>query len=498
DDLGNLSRLSSDNIWIDLEEASLATTSLSTIDSGYAIFYAYTSPEEYNANTSFTRLALKVTFISYYQTISNKQAFILYQVYHRNIQISNLKVDCVTVFYGIGQICTVFVDSNTTSYYVDINFLSSGAVLSSTFIPPRKIIDLPQHSFRRVQMSFGGYIFDIDFYNFTSNTNYHYIDVYGDKYLGQLGPFITDEFDVSAIMDNNNTLVLPSSYTNSQNTSWSLLTVSLPQVLKDLDNGYKNLLINEITPPINASVNSLTNALRITFFDPIVLSTGNLTIYKTSDNSIRQQVSGMMEEFCTIDWDEKTIIIKVISSTFNEYGELYSVIMDNNFVKSKNYNEPLKGLEGGILKYNSTYRAPPSDSDVYSARLTMEATVKVSALSKDDQKIYFNSLLDDISIKLPVRRGRLNIFGNLRLIYDSISKLENIEFNILIVNLPNSAQHENTVLGVVSDLDTMITYKIATEFSIGLTNDLDSTFGLQPSGELIIFFKGAVKVEIHD
>ncbi|CAG8544555.1 3296_t:CDS:10 [Cetraspora pellucida] len=509
DDFGNLSRLSSDNVLINLEETSLVTTSLSTIDSGYAIFQAYTSQIEYNATISFTRVELNVIFISYNQTISNEHAFILYQGFHRVINISNLETQCVTVPFGIGHVCTVFVNGSTISYYVEINFLSSGAVLSSTLIPPPKLTGLPQQDFKRVQMPFGGYIFDTTFYNFNSNTNYHYIGVYNeDKLFERLGPFITNEFDVYAIMNNNNTFMLASSYTNSQNTSWSLLTISLPQFLKDHDNGYKNLLIDKITPPINASVNSLTNALRITFFDPVVLSTGNLTIYKTSDNSIRQRVSASMEEFCTIDPDGKTIIIKVISSTFNEYGELYSVTMDNNFVKSKEYNEPLKGFVGGNLKYNSSnilalsdfyfidilidilyylvYRAPPSeDRNVYSAHLTTEATKTVLTLSRNDQTIYFNSLLDEISIKLPVRRERLNIYGYPRPIHDSITDLENIEFYILIVNSPNPAQNENTVLGVVSNLDTMITDKAVTEFSIGLTNDLDSTFGLKPSGIML-------------
>lgn len=138
------------------------------------------------------------------------------------------------------------------------------------------------------------------------------------------------------------------------------------------------------------------------------------------------------------------------------------------------------------------------DRDVYSARLTTEATNKVSILSRDDQEIYFNTLLDEISIKLPVSRERLDIFGNPRYIRDSITNSENLEFYILIVNLPNSTQNDNTVSGVVSDLNTMITYKMVTKFCVGLTDDLDSTFGLKPSGKLIILFKDVVRVEIHD
>ncbi|CAG8535322.1 13910_t:CDS:2, partial [Dentiscutata heterogama] len=495
DDFGNLSRLSSNNISINSDETFLATTSLSTIDSGYAIFQAYITRENYNTNRTFSRAELNVTFISFNQTIPDYRNFILYQDYQPRLNISNLGVYCVTVSFGVGHICTVFVNSSTISYYVKINFLSSGAVLSSTIIPPPpKIPSLPQQNFRMMQMPYGGYIFDSNSYSLSNNTSYHYIYAYDeDNDLIDSFSIYTNEFDVDAIM-NNNTLLFASPYTNSQNTSWSLLTIPMPQVLMERDHGYENLLVDKIIPPINAIVNSSTDALKITFYEPIVLSTGNITIYKMSDNNIRQTVSGTVEAFCTIDSDEKTVIIKVISSTFNEYGQLYSVIMDNNFVKSKDYNEPLKGIVGGILKYYSTYRTQPSESDICSARLTTEATIKFLNLSKYEQYKYFDSLLDEISIKLPVNRERLNIFGNPRSIYNPITTLENIEFYILIVNLPNPSQNDKNIPGVISDLDTMITYKMVTDFSFGLTNDLDSSFGFKSSGELIISFKDVIRL----
>ncbi|CAG8850306.1 31046_t:CDS:2, partial [Racocetra persica] len=83
------------------------------------------------------------------------------------------------------------------------------------------------------------------------------------------------------------------SNTNNQSTSWSLLLVPLPQLLED--NGYGNLQIVNITPPpITSSnygtVDSSTTALNITFNSSVVLSTGFITIYKSSDNTIRQTI----------------------------------------------------------------------------------------------------------------------------------------------------------------------------------------------------------------
>ncbi|RIB30413.1 hypothetical protein C2G38_221160 [Gigaspora rosea] len=120
----------------------------------------------------------------------------------------------------------------------------------------------------------------------------------------------------------------------------------------DLDYGYDNFLITKTIPSINDTVNSLTAFLDITFteFIGLLTSTGNITIYKASDNSIRQRVSATMHNFCKISVYDfvHTISIKVINSTFNEYGEQYFVTMDNNFVKRDFGDEPLRGIHDGI------------------------------------------------------------------------------------------------------------------------------------------------------
>ncbi|RIB09449.1 hypothetical protein C2G38_2208911 [Gigaspora rosea] len=85
--------------------------------------------------------------------------------------------------------------------------------------------------------------------------------------------------------------------------------------------GYDNLFIKETIPPINANVSSSMTTLNITLITNAILSTGNITIYKVSDNSVRQRVSTTMNEFCKLD-DTFYIIIKVINSTFNKYDEV--------------------------------------------------------------------------------------------------------------------------------------------------------------------------------
>ncbi|RIB22336.1 hypothetical protein C2G38_1005999 [Gigaspora rosea] len=147
-------------------------------------------------------------------------------------------------------------------------------------------------------MPFGGYILDATKYNISDGLNYSYIFAY-DKFdlpaiLDSQGPFITNAFGVNALLYNN-TFLLASPYTNDMNTSWSLLTIPLIKILAYRDHGYGNILIDQIIPSINDNVDSSTTVLNITFYDPVVLSIGSLSIYKTADNSIRQKVSATMK-----------------------------------------------------------------------------------------------------------------------------------------------------------------------------------------------------------
>ncbi|RIB12207.1 hypothetical protein C2G38_2201284 [Gigaspora rosea] len=210
--------------------------------------------------------------------------------------------------------------------------------------------------------------------------------------LGSPSPFLTNYFEANVIMDNN-TFLLALQYTTN-NASWSLLTIQLPNDYGLSYAGYDNLFIKETISPINANVSSSTTTLNIT-----ILSTGNITIYKVSDNSVRQRVSTTINEFCKLD-DTFYVIVKVINSTFNEYSEQYFVTMDNNFVK--NFNEdPLKGIHDGIwiLKTDEVVMG--------SVRLTVNASKTFLARSENNKSKYINNLLNEIANKVPINSFHL-------------------------------------------------------------------------------------------
>ncbi|RIB30885.1 hypothetical protein C2G38_966296 [Gigaspora rosea] len=303
-------------------------------------------------------------------------------------------------------------------------------------------------------------------------------------------------------MNNNNTFLLASRLTNTQNTSWTLTTIPLPKVEAFRDHGYSNLLINKITPPSNATVDSTTTTLSIVFFDPVVLadssiglSIGNITIRKASDNSIRQQITPKMKNFCRVSPDGKTLNITVISSTFNQRGENYYVQMDNNFVMSRFYNEPLKGIDLGVWNLSSTYQGNSSDGAILGiVAFSTQTSNKFLSLHGHDRSKYFNTLLDEIANKTPVRRDRLSTNKKFQYInYGSPSA--QIIFSIRVTS-PNS-KDENTVLGVLSDINTMIQYKQVTTFSTGdVTNDLDPSYGFQINKSLLDSSSAEISVAV--
>ncbi|RIB06060.1 hypothetical protein C2G38_543607 [Gigaspora rosea] len=416
---------------------------------------------------------------------------VLYQINQPNMRAGSVSCDIVNALtFGNNHTCIMSISNlnNTETYYVKINFLLSGAVLSSNVIRldfPN--VTLSNATFPDFNLTFkqgwsiksmpsGGYTIH------TTSNNAHYIYAYGEDNNPipiYTNSFLTNSFGANAVI-NNNTFLLASSNTNFQHTSWSLITTPLPKVLKNYDYGCRNLLISKTTPSINDSVDSDTHMLYITFFDAVILSTGYVTIYKTSDNSIRQRISATRHEFINIDSQGTTISISVIGSTFNQYGEEYYVKIDYNFVKSAMNNEPIKGIEGGIwrLKSNISINDDKQRSSGL-AKFTIDASKKILVLSDFERFNYYHDLLNEIAAKVPVRLDSLS--------YNII----NSSFSIRIDVVSMFNRTGNTDLGVLSDLNNMIVYKQITTFSTGLTNDLNSTSGFQPinnSGELMIAF----------
>ncbi|RHZ49462.1 hypothetical protein Glove_520g12 [Diversispora epigaea] len=283
----------------------------------------------------------------------------------------------------------------------------------------------------------------------------------------------------------NNTLLV--SQIESNNT-WSFLTTDMPNYSGNWDHGYSNLLINSTSPSINDTIfnpSNLTN-ITITYNQPVELSDGNIWIYRI-DNSVaqnitRQFVNANNYDFCFISEDGLTVTIKVIRSTFSYPNSQFYVKIDNNFVRSKVYGEPLKGINDNIWNFNTA----PIKDETYAGtasgvlRLTIEGTQYYEKLNSTGQDDFFFDLIDELSKILSIDSKRLNSNKKTQ-VDDTIGRDPQIFICIEI----RSSKDERGVQYIIDDLKVMIKYKHITSISLfNTTNYLDEDFGFEPRQNL--------------
>ncbi|KAF0467607.1 hypothetical protein F8M41_025973 [Gigaspora margarita] len=484
---------------INSHDIKIASTGMATIYGGYAIIYANSTNETTTTNDSFTILGkVYANFISYNRTDEDR-TILLYTV-NNNVNFTGIYCDLVSI--GVGQVCIIatnFINfnsndtaNNITKKYIRVNFVSSGSLLKVD--EPSNLPNLAVRSkgWLATSMSYGGYIL---YANDGTNFKFYYVYAYDEhnnptplvstissNQTVPINNFTTNTYGAYHFMKSNNVLIFPTLDTNAQKTSWSLYSILLPKVLESRDHGFGNLEINQIFPSINGKVDSSYTTINITFYDPVMLSNdpqhGYLIIYKTSDTNVFRQKIPPTSDYCQISLDGKTININVLTSTFNEYNQSYYVRMDNNFVKSRIYQEPLKGINDRIWNLISDNKNNlNTNSSGYAivglASITNDAKSKFLSFSRSERSYYFAQLLNEIAEKVPIRSERLSTDDKFQ--YINYGKPdEQIIFSIN-VNLPNS--NESTVDSMVSDINTMIFYKRITPFSTGLTNGLDESYG---------------------
>ncbi|CAG8602466.1 13298_t:CDS:2 [Dentiscutata heterogama] len=380
-------------------------TTISTITGDYAILTVNTSLTGNNTSL-YTRAGLFMTTIPHNQSHANDQV-LLYQLNFPNLNFIGLYCDIAPS--GIGYVCVIEISTNQTqSTYAKVDFLTSASVTQITLLNNKPDISKTGITFQGLgmqAMAFGGYIF----YAMNQNNGYYYIWAYDENNnpIGQVGGgYPTNKYAANAlynhinqnnlnaangIMRNNNTFILASS-TPATTTSWSLYKIPLPMVIHD--NGYGNIQVVKIDPSpidkeltsISGTVDATTNTLSITFRNPVILSTGSITIYKNSDKTMRQKILATMHDHVRyIDNNHTIVNIDIISSTFNQYGEKYYMQMDANFVRDEKLYEPLVGIDEGIVNYKSSnifanIPRPSEESAIYVARLTVKKKTNINRL----------------------------------------------------------------------------------------------------------------------
>ncbi|RIB27433.1 hypothetical protein C2G38_1778006 [Gigaspora rosea] len=420
-----------------------------------------------------------------YNKQKTPQSFILYQLTTPNITFTSLYCSVDLVFIGHSCIAyakrtqTTVVPPNTTNsdtFYVRIRFLSSGTILSLDPMFPSNSGNLTDVRI----LPFGGYavitrVYHGQNYNFT-------LDLYDED--GKLSKYdsplkqTTANFDGAfGVLRNNSILVA----LNETTTSWQILLADLPPLSQYNKSDYGNIHVREAYPPTNFMYLPLnTNTINITFNVLISLSDANLVIYQKINNKfvLRQLINSKNCNNCITSGEN--ITLNVLNCTFNDPGGHYFIQMDNNFVKSDVYNEPVLGIDKNMWNFQTNNITENTDNsgDIRGIlRLTTFGSRYFQELNDSGKHDFFVTLIDQLIPMIPTEKGRLGFSY----------RHQHSSSNILISLLIHEAKDNEklTAANIKDYLHQLIINKAFTVISMGnVTNFLDESYGFQQSQDI--------------
>ncbi|CAB5384101.1 unnamed protein product [Rhizophagus irregularis] len=465
---------------------ALPIDTVATMDGGYAVIY----PDHTPPSTSIpfaSYMSIRGFFLQNGE--SEKQGpFVLYQTQN---QISNIiLLDCDFTKVGFGQTCILVlniapaIDQNT---FIKIDFLSTGTVYNITiFQNPADLADFSIQS-----LPYGGYLL----YSTVNNQNdpttlnlYGYIlDDRSNRYDWNISYPTLTNFNGDILILPNNTLAIPQPEIDQ---IWGLFTTDLYKIEGAHDHGYGNLHILNTIPKIGENIDpSKITSLIIQFYSKVDLSSNRKITILQDGGIIRQttSISNNNGDFVKFI-DDYTIEIKVINSTFNQPNTKYYVLIDDGFVKSKDLQEPIPGIQDNAWNFMTIQQeANNGILDIYKnqvnasnikgkIRLTAEGTTYFKSFRYDKTKVkeFFDNLKQELAKAIPVSKERIDTNEKYE-IDNSVSP----EQYILSINI-KKAKNERSVNLLASDLNTLIRNKLITVIGTGeYTNYLDEEYGYE-------------------
>ncbi|CAB4384420.1 unnamed protein product [Rhizophagus irregularis] len=389
--------------------------------------------------------------------------FILYQIQSPLSKVIFLSCDVTRV--GFGQTCILVLNTEPATVqntFVKIDFLSKGSVYNITTF--QYTSNLNVKDFGMKSLRYGGYFLFSTEPNINDKTKlnlYGYImDDYGNLYNWTIPYPTTTNFNGDVLVLSNNTLVIPQPEFEQ---TWSLITTDLYKIKDARDHGYGNLQIFSTTPNINEIINpSEIQFLTITFYVKVDLSPNrNVTILQDDGSEYGK--------------------IRQITSPNTKYY----VLIDDGFVKSKELQEPIIGIQNtwtfmtisdsGSIKdmYEKKVYSSSIDGKV---RLTAEGTTYFKSFKHDKIKVreFFDNLTQELAKAIPVGAERITTNGKYK---TDTSVLP--ERYILYINIKKAKNKtDRSVNLVTNDLNALIQYKIITVIGSGeYSKYLDDEYG---------------------
>ncbi|CAG8563550.1 9013_t:CDS:2 [Dentiscutata heterogama] len=510
-----------------------------TLNDGYAIVYANTTNSPQTSDPLSAQLTPKAgiyaILLGYNQTRTN-QRIILYEMTTSNLTFTKLYCSVDSVF--IGHTCiipvlqriftptnvnvtysnvttTTLVSATTTaavqvitpvnvtvvnntappnittkSFYIKIRFLSTGSVMS---LDP--IFDISSNTSENIRtLPNGGYAYISRQYNgLNINFNFSLYDEFDklSNWTFPQQPVISNFNGAFDVLQNNTMLVA----LNESTTAWNLLSIDLPLLAPppQIDSGYGNLQISSTYPLRNDNKLPLnTDTIIIAYYNRISLSDGNLTIYQTINNT---NIPRLLINSRTCDTSkciplETILSLKVLTCTFNDPGGQYYIVINNNFVKSSDYNEPIMGIDQNIWNFQTDNSIPSNQKragDVRGKlRLTVSGSIYFQTLSDSERNEFFNSLINELLVIIPTEQRRLD---SNRLYQKDPSSTDQILISLIVYEMKSGDKKNSTA--IQNDLNELINNKDSTGISLfgNKTLLLDKEYGFQSSMSIIDFFK---------
>ncbi|GES87507.1 hypothetical protein GLOIN_2v1834901 [Rhizophagus clarus] len=463
--------------------------SVATMDGGYAVIYPYYVS---SITTPFTPFMAIHGFFLENGSTDKQGPFVIYQT---QTPISNITLlDCDFTKVGYGQTCILVINTpseTNQNTFIKIDFLSTGTVYNTTYF--QNPADLTDFSIQA--LDYGGYfLFSTTQPSSGSNLNlYGYIlDDQGNHYSWNLPyPALTNEGGSIVVLPNN-TLAIPQPEFGQ---TWGLITTDLYKIESARDHGYENLHIFSTTPNINDIIDpSEMKSLTIKFYDKVELSPNrNITILQddgSGNGTMRQSASVDINNKEFVNYiDDYTIEVTVIDSTFNQPNTKYYVLIDDGFVKSKDLQEPILGIQQPVWYFMTTQEKASSNSasNMFEkmmsessidgkVRLTSEGTAYYKSFKDDKIKVkeFFDNLTQELANAIPVGPDRITT--NRRHEIDTTVSPEQFILSINIKKAKNKG--EKSVDSIASDLNTLIKNKLITVIGSGeYSKYLDDGYG---------------------
>jgi len=459
-------------------------TAISTVDEGYNILFGNTINNFTATNPLLPQAQLSVLLIEYNETATSP--LIIYQTSLPNLIFTGL--DCSITFVGVGQTCILAVSQEdpvglapSKLFFVKIDFLTSGSATSVTAfnnIAPSDL--LLEWSVKSLQ--FGGFLLiNVDVPS-NSDPKRPHKNIYGYLFNGVDENTIARDLpepvpgNTEGIYEilSNNTLLVPQF---EDGNFWQFVAIDLPKFFGDKDKGYFNVNVNATFPAINEIISpNETYKISINFYNPVKLSNGKLSIYQVVGDQpyLRQSIPSIK---CSIENDGKTVSTDVLESTFSISKGNYFIVVDNNLVVDTAYREPQLGIRENVWKFTTEEKKDifaPDETGLL--RLTSYGTQVFDNLSQDERHDFFDNLLEELSIAVPVDSERLTTNGMTQL----DNSLNEKRYLISIGILATRDEYDNSVASIIKIIDTLIRNKDQSPIGLSrIAGYLDKSYGFK-------------------